>query len=102
MPTANELLIQIEEATVKRTLAKAKIDTLKREILYAESDLIEANLIIERANEALRHVEDAIVHADVSEKALEIAAFQKKFPQLCEVARLRDMKGDKNGSRNNS
>jgi hypothetical protein len=102
MLTADELLQQIQDATQVRNLAKAKIDSLKKQILYAESDLIEANLIIEKATEDFQRYHDATVHADFSAKALEIMDFQNRFPQLCEMARLRDLKGDKNGTGSDS
>lgn len=96
MSIADDLLQQIQDATHIRNLAKFKIDLLKKQILYAESDLIEANLIIEKASEALQRHTDTIVSIDVSAKALEIADFKSRFPELCEAARLRDAKGDKN------
>jgi chromosome segregation ATPase len=102
MSKADELQQQIKDAEHIRKIAIGKITALKKQILLIESDLIESNLIIEKATAALQSYNDSIVYADVSEKSLEIEIYRKRFPEICALAKQRDLKGDKDGTGNNS
>lgn len=98
MPTAEELLMQIDAAEHDRQLALKKIAVLKKQLMERESELIESSITKERAQEALQLLIASTPVVEYSERDSEIDDFRTRFSELCQMAEARDKKEDDNGS----
>lgn len=74
-----EILAAIKEVEVERRDARNKVDSLKKSLLDAESDLIAANLHLERLKEELRVVRMTTPKHEMSQREKDIEEFRSKM-----------------------
>lgn len=84
MSSQQELLVQLQQAEADRLLAKKKIAGLKIHLMEREFELINANIRIERAQEALEKIRNSDPTYIPDARDREIERFRDKFPELCE------------------
>lgn len=78
-PKEQEILAAIKETEVEKRDARNKVDNLKKSLLDAESDLIAANLRLERLKEELRVHRNTTVKHEPTQREKDIEAFRAKM-----------------------
>lgn len=74
-----EILAAIKETEVERQDARNQVDRLKKSLLDAESNLIAANLRLERLKEDLRVHRNTTPKHEMSAREKDIEAFRAKM-----------------------
>jgi hypothetical protein len=83
MPTPEQMLLEkIKEAEVEQVSARMRIVELKRNIMDAETNLIECNLHQERLVEELRVLRLRTVNREQTPEQKEIERFRLVLPEL--------------------
>lgn len=80
--TEQEILNEIKEIAVEQNLARTKVAFHKKAAVDAESDLIAANLSMERAREKLRVFHMTHPKKEITPRDREIESFKEKLPEL--------------------
>jgi len=78
-PKEQEILAAIKEVEIEKRDARNKVDSLKRSLLDAESDLIAANLHLERLKEELRVHRNTTPKHEPTLREKDIEAFRAKM-----------------------
>lgn len=84
-PTEQEILNSLKEAEVERKEAVGQLAFHKKAVTDAESNLIAANIKIQRIKEQLRVHRNTTVRHEVSSREKELIEFRRKYPDLCAV-----------------
>jgi hypothetical protein len=89
-PTEAELLFMLSEAELEYKEAQRKMDVAKKLYTYAETQLINTKLSLERVQENIRvyHATTYVKEHGAREK--EIKTFQQDHPEVCDMAKQRD------------
>jgi hypothetical protein len=100
MPTEKEYLAQIKDAEQEIASQQTYMVWYKRCVSETESRLIEVKIRKERLIESLARLRNSTIDRDLTDRDQEIQNFRDRNPELCRMAKERDLapqKDDDNG-----